>query len=110
MAATESRNEAGSLSAATPPRLPGNRSRNHEDRVGRSSSLAIVGMDAFEVGEDNVSIEGVAVVVACVGHDGIGDRFFVVAFEVATASGTGLLIGHDGILSAECTSCRSAGA
>lgn len=66
-----------------------------EDRQG--CVVALVGllvaferMDAFEVREHDVPVEGVAVHGKRVLHDGVGDTVLVVIGEVGAASGTGL--------------------
>src|SRR3954463_4259705 len=65
-------------------------------------------MHAFEMGEDDVAVERVPVVAAGVGDDGVGHGVLVVAFEVTATPWTGLLVGHDEVLSAACATGRRA--
>ena len=56
--------------------------------------LALVRVDAFQVGEHDVSRQGVTVLVASVLDDGIRDGVLVLADKVASATWAGLFIRH----------------
>jgi hypothetical protein len=60
----------------------------------RVSLVALKGVDALEVGEDDVPIEAVLVLGGGVFHDRVGDVILVVAGELGAAAGTGLRVGH----------------
>ena len=58
------------------------------------SAVSFVGSHAFEVGQHHLPVEGVAVLVAGVGHDRVGDGTGVVGGDVEPASRARLRVGH----------------
>lgn len=65
--------------------------------TGRGACLLLValgGVDAVEVGEHDVSVEGVVVLGRGVVHDGIDDGLLVLTGEVGAAAGARLGLVH----------------
>ena len=58
------------------------------------SPVAFVGSHPLEVGQHHLPVEGVAVLVAGVGHDRVGDGTGVVGGDVEPAARARLRVGH----------------